>query len=65
MPCLLDIYEQDNGTARDMQPDGSDQRRRHADTEDCLAARERFSRFVSGEPVASPVLCMLRKYGLM
>jgi polyphosphate kinase len=48
---ILDVYEQDNCTAWDMQPDGTYLRRRHAETEECLAAQERFIRITSGEPL--------------
>lgn len=46
---ILGIYERDNCTAWDMQPDNSYQRRRHAETEECLAAQERFIRLYSDE----------------
>lgn len=46
---ILSVYEQDNCTAWDMQPDNSYLRRRHADIEECLAAQERFIRFYSDE----------------
>jgi polyphosphate kinase len=49
---ILSIYEQDNCTAWDMQPDGTYLRRRHADTEECLASQERFIRITSGEPIS-------------
>lgn len=47
---ILNIYEQDNCTAWDMQSDGTYSRRRHADTEECLAAQERFIAIASDEP---------------
>jgi polyphosphate kinase len=49
---ILSIYEEDNCTAWDMQPDGAYLRRRHADTEECLAAQERFICITSGEPIS-------------
>jgi polyphosphate kinase len=49
---ILSVYEQDNCTAWDMQPDGTYLRRRHADTDECLAAQERFIRITSAEPIA-------------
>jgi polyphosphate kinase len=48
---ILSIYEQDNCTAWDMQPDGTYLRRQHADTEECLAAQERFIRITSDKPI--------------
>jgi len=47
---ILNIYEQDNCTAWDMRPDGTYLRRWHADTEECLAAQDRFIAIASGEP---------------
>ena len=47
---ILSVYEQDNCTAWDMQPDNSYLRRRHAETEECLAAQERFIRLISDQP---------------
>lgn len=48
---ILTVYEQDNCTAWDMQPDNSYLRRRHAEMEECLAAQERFIRLYSDEPL--------------
>ncbi len=48
---ILSVYEQDNCTAWDMQPDNSYLRRRHAETEECLAAQERFIRLTSNEAI--------------
>ncbi len=48
---ILSVYEQDNCTAWDMQPDNSYLRRRHAEMEECLAAQERFIRLYSDEPL--------------
>lgn len=48
---ILSVYEQDNCTAWDMQPDNNYLRRRHAETEECLAAQERFIRLYSNEPL--------------
>ena len=48
---ILSVYEQDNCTAWDMQPDNSYLRRRHAETDECLAAQERFIRLYSDEPL--------------
>lgn len=39
---ILNIYDQDNCTAWDMQPDGTYLRRRPADSEGCLGAQEGF-----------------------
>jgi len=47
---ILDVYEHDNCTAWDMRPDGAYLRRRHADTEECLAAQEAFIRIAPDEP---------------
>jgi polyphosphate kinase len=41
---ILSVYENDNCTAWDMQPDGTYRRRRHADDEECRAAQETFIR---------------------
>jgi polyphosphate kinase len=46
---ILSVYEQDNCTAWEMQPDNSYLRRRHAETEECLAAQERFIRINSDQ----------------
>jgi len=44
------LLEHDNCTAWDMRPDGAYLRRRHADTEECLAAQEAFIRIAPDEP---------------
>ncbi len=52
---ILSIYEHDNCTAWDMQPDGAYLRRRHTDAEECLAAQETFIRIASDKTVTIPV----------
>jgi polyphosphate kinase len=51
---ILSVYENDNCTAWDMQPDGVYQRRGHGDEEACRAAQETFIRLAAdGAPPES------------
>lgn len=59
---ILDVYEQDNCSAWDAQPDGSYLRRRPAEGEPCRKAQQMFierardqsAKAIAGEPVPSP-----------
>ena len=55
---ILSVYENDNCTAWDMQPDGTYQRRRHGDEEECRAAQETFIRLAAdGAPPENADKC--------